>query len=363
MDRAAAHGGAADSRNRAGRDFRYRLGKYFAGAKPVATREFQEPQTVVETAAEVLDRVRDDMAAPAPGPTAARAATAAGSTAGLRPRSERRLILQRRVLDLPRHWLADRPAEAPPRKRTGRSDGAAFASATGCLRSSAKQSEERMNSTEPVVAAVPWKHYSVLVVDDEPGMVSFIQRALESRCGVVEGADSVEAALPLVRRRLLRPDRARHRPPGRSGIDWLHELRDEGYAGDVVPMTAYADLDTASSPPASPTKSTTRWRSSKATSTSCGNSWGRRPSRWIREIKLIQEQVHRIRLIVAKLLQFARPRITSLPPNPSPRPSFPGQPGSGRAFACREPSPSTSTSTAVARSCATATNSSRCSST
>ncbi len=33
--------------------------KYFAGAKPVATREFQEPQTVVETAAEVLDRVRD----------------------------------------------------------------------------------------------------------------------------------------------------------------------------------------------------------------------------------------------------------------------------------------------------------------
>ena len=33
--------------------------------------------------------------------------------------------------------------------------------------------------------------------------------------------------------------------PGRSGIDWLHELRDEGYAGDVVLMTAYADLDTA----------------------------------------------------------------------------------------------------------------------
>ncbi len=31
-------------------------------------------------------------------------------------RSERRLILQRRVLDLPRHWLADRPAEAPPRE-------------------------------------------------------------------------------------------------------------------------------------------------------------------------------------------------------------------------------------------------------
>lgn len=140
-----------------------------------------------------------------------------------------------------------------------------------------------MNSTEPVVAAVPWKHYSVLVVDDEPGMVSFIQRALESRCGVVEGADSVEAALPLVRRRLYDLIVLDIALPGRSGIDWLHELRDEGYAGDVVLMTAYADLDTANSPPASPTKSTTRWRSSKATSTSCGNSWGRRPSRWIRK--------------------------------------------------------------------------------
>ena len=102
-----------------------------------------------------------------------------------------------------------------------------------------------MNSTEPVVAAVPWKHYSVLVVDDEPGMVSFIQRALESRCGVVEGADSVEAALPLVRRRLYDLIVLDIALPGRSGIDWLHELRDEGYAGDVVLMTAYADLDTA----------------------------------------------------------------------------------------------------------------------
>ena len=33
--------------------------------------------------------------------------------------------------------------------------------------------------------------------------------------------------------------------PGRSGIEWLHELRADGCAGDVVLMTAYADLDTA----------------------------------------------------------------------------------------------------------------------
>ncbi len=58
----------------------------------------------------------------------------------------------------------------------------------------------------------PWSQYSVLVVDDEPGMVSFLQRALSSRCGMVDCAASVEAARPLTQRNLLRPDRARHCP-------------------------------------------------------------------------------------------------------------------------------------------------------
>ena len=89
----------------------------------------------------------------------------------------------------------------------------------------------------------PWPEYSVLVVDDEPGMLSFLQRALGSRCGVVDCADSVEAARPLIRRNrydLIVLDIAL---PGCSGIDWLHELRQDGFAGDVVLMTAYADLD------------------------------------------------------------------------------------------------------------------------
>ena len=91
----------------------------------------------------------------------------------------------------------------------------------------------------------PWPEYSVLVVDDEPGMLSFLQRALGSRCGVVDCADSVEAARPLIQRNrydLIVLDIAL---PGCSGIDWLHELRQDGFAGDVVLMTAYADLDTA----------------------------------------------------------------------------------------------------------------------
>ena len=91
----------------------------------------------------------------------------------------------------------------------------------------------------------PWKQYSLLVVDDEPGMLSFLDRALTPRCGVVDTAGSIEQAEPMLRRRLYDLIVLDIALPGRTGIDWLHQLRDEGYAGDVVLMTAYADLDTA----------------------------------------------------------------------------------------------------------------------
>lgn len=91
----------------------------------------------------------------------------------------------------------------------------------------------------------PWSQYSVLVVDDEPGMVNFIQRALSSRCGRVDTAGSVELAEPLFSRHrydLIILDIAL---PGRSGIDWLHDLGRENFVGDVILITAYADLETA----------------------------------------------------------------------------------------------------------------------
>ncbi len=95
------------------------------------------------------------------------------------------------------------------------------------------------------VESAPWQPYSVLIVDDEPGMLSFLQRALSSRCGSVDCANCVDQARPLLGRKrydLIVLDIAM---PGQSGIDWLHELRHEGYSGDVILMTAYADLDTA----------------------------------------------------------------------------------------------------------------------
>ncbi|MBS1190579.1 MAG: Helix-turn-helix, Fis-type [Rhodocyclaceae bacterium] len=102
-----------------------------------------------------------------------------------------------------------------------------------------------METMEAPVNEAPWKQYSVLIVDDEPGMLSFLQRALGQRCGRVDTAGSVEQAAPMLQRRLYDLIVLDIALPGRSGIDWLHDLRDEGYAGDVVLITAYADLDTA----------------------------------------------------------------------------------------------------------------------
>ena len=102
-----------------------------------------------------------------------------------------------------------------------------------------------MEETPVAQRDIPWQQYAVLIVDDEPGMLSFMQRALTPRCGIVDCADSVETARRLLGRQrydLIVLDIAL---PGVSGIDWLHELRQEGYGGDVVLMTAYADLDTA----------------------------------------------------------------------------------------------------------------------
>ncbi|MBL8351416.1 MAG: sigma-54-dependent Fis family transcriptional regulator [Burkholderiaceae bacterium] len=90
-----------------------------------------------------------------------------------------------------------------------------------------------------------WPMAAVLVVDDEPGMRNFLVKTLASRVGQVFSAETAEAADELLRRHrfdLLVLDIAL---PGRSGIDWLKELRERGFAGEVVLITAFADLDTA----------------------------------------------------------------------------------------------------------------------
>ncbi len=90
-----------------------------------------------------------------------------------------------------------------------------------------------------------WPLASLLVVDDEQGMRNFLEKTLATRCGTVRCAPDAESADQLVRHHRFDLIILDITLPGKSGITWLRELREQGYAGEVVLITAFADLDTA----------------------------------------------------------------------------------------------------------------------
>lgn len=86
---------------------------------------------------------------------------------------------------------------------------------------------------------------SVLIVDDEAGIRSFLQKGLASRFGLIEVAGDVETANELRKRCHFDLIIADIRLPGRSGVEWVTELREQGSFSEVIFITAYADIDTA----------------------------------------------------------------------------------------------------------------------
>jgi DNA-binding NtrC family response regulator len=86
---------------------------------------------------------------------------------------------------------------------------------------------------------------SVLIVDDEPGMLSFLERALESKYERVVCASSAEEGQALLSKTYFDVLVLDISLPGMSGLKWLQMLRDGGYPGDVVLITGYADMETA----------------------------------------------------------------------------------------------------------------------
>jgi DNA-binding NtrC family response regulator len=85
----------------------------------------------------------------------------------------------------------------------------------------------------------------VLVVDDEPGMRNFLEKTLSARVGqVFTAADADEADL-LARHHRFDLIILDNTLPGRSGITWLKSLRERGFAGEAILVTAFADLETA----------------------------------------------------------------------------------------------------------------------
>jgi DNA-binding NtrC family response regulator len=90
-----------------------------------------------------------------------------------------------------------------------------------------------------------WPRAGVLIVDDEPGMRHFLEKTLAPRAGLVLSAASAEEGAELLRRHRVDLVILDIALPGKDGITWLKELRDEGFAGEVVLITAFADLETA----------------------------------------------------------------------------------------------------------------------
>lgn len=90
-----------------------------------------------------------------------------------------------------------------------------------------------------------WSAFSVLVVDDEPGMQAILRKALGKRFAQVDTAGSIEEAEEL--RKVSHFDLLilDINLPGRSGIEWHEAFEPNGRRSDVIFMTGYADLDTA----------------------------------------------------------------------------------------------------------------------
>ncbi|WP_010322826.1 sigma-54-dependent transcriptional regulator [Marinobacterium stanieri] len=86
---------------------------------------------------------------------------------------------------------------------------------------------------------------AILIVDDEAGIRDFLHRALKKHYRTVEFAECTREA-----------DRKRQSShfdllivdicmPGRSGVEWVQQLRESGCPSDVIFMTAFADMNSA----------------------------------------------------------------------------------------------------------------------
>ena len=90
-----------------------------------------------------------------------------------------------------------------------------------------------------------WPDGTLLVVDDEPGMRNFLLKTLAPRCQTVLEAGSAEQGAALIRASHVDLIVLDISLPGMNGVAWLKMLRDQGYTGQVILITAFADLDTA----------------------------------------------------------------------------------------------------------------------
>jgi len=87
--------------------------------------------------------------------------------------------------------------------------------------------------------------HSVLIVDDEPGILSALQKGLATSFSLVEVAADADAADALVSRCHFDLIISDIHLPGRSGVDWVAQLREQDQMTPVIFMAAHADLQGA----------------------------------------------------------------------------------------------------------------------
>ncbi|HSO44741.1 MAG TPA: sigma-54 dependent transcriptional regulator [Rhodoferax sp.] len=90
-----------------------------------------------------------------------------------------------------------------------------------------------------------WPDWSILVVDDEPGMRNFLLKSLAPRCHRVHVAGSAEEGAQCLQQQHVDLIILDISLPGQSGVAWLQSLREQGFRGYVILITAFADLETA----------------------------------------------------------------------------------------------------------------------
>ncbi|MEW8510292.1 MAG: sigma-54 dependent transcriptional regulator [Candidatus Thiodiazotropha sp.] len=111
----------------------------------------------------------------------------------------------------------------------------------------AEELEARIESKQPFIKeGAPVRMASVLIVDDEPGIRSFLQKGLRKYFGLVETAEDVATAEELRQHchfDLIITDI--RLPCQVGGVEWVRELREQGGVTGVIFMTAHADMETA----------------------------------------------------------------------------------------------------------------------
>ena len=76
-------------------------------------------------------------------------------------------------------------------------------------------------------------------------MLNFLVKTLAPRCHFVMSAGSAEDGAQWLRGHHVDLVILDISLPGKSGVAWLKELREQGFNGEVILITAFADLDTA----------------------------------------------------------------------------------------------------------------------